>query len=102
MSNGEKECDRAVHNAMNIGEPESFFGLEEFELYKTAREFRQKIYKVINSLPREEQHALALQMTNLSHPSPTTSQKVMDGGTIKRQFPDRIGVELPGDQQKRS
>ena len=47
---------------MNIREPEIHFGLEEFDLYKAAREFRVRIYKVIKSLPREEEYALGRQM----------------------------------------
>ena len=38
------------------------FKLEDFELYKIAREFRKKAYKVIRSLPEEEKFALSPQM----------------------------------------
>lgn len=47
---------------MEVDEPESRYGLEEFELYKSARHYRKRIYKVIKCLPSEEKYALGLQM----------------------------------------
>ena len=41
---------------------ESRYKLDDFELYKTAREFRKKIYKLIKKLPVEEKFALSPQM----------------------------------------
>jgi four helix bundle protein len=35
---------------------------EELEVYKSAREFRKKIYKLIEGLPPEEKYSLAGQM----------------------------------------
>ncbi len=41
---------------------ESSFRLDDFELYKQAREFRQSIYGIIKTLPSEEKYALGAQM----------------------------------------
>jgi four helix bundle protein len=41
---------------------ESWYKLDDFELYKAAREFRKKIYKLIKKLPEEEKFALSPQM----------------------------------------
>ena len=41
---------------------ESNFGLDDFELYKEAREFRKLIYRLLKSLPAEEKYALGAQM----------------------------------------
>ncbi|MFQ5753720.1 MAG: four helix bundle protein [bacterium] len=38
------------------------YSLDEFELYKHAREYRKNIYKVIKKLPDEEKYCLAPQM----------------------------------------
>ncbi|MBA7570990.1 hypothetical protein ES708_12746 [subsurface metagenome] len=38
------------------------YKLEDFELYKKAREYRKKIYKIIKKLPAEEKYSLDLQM----------------------------------------
>ena len=38
------------------------YRLEDFELYKKAREYRKKIYEVIKKLPVEEKYSLDLQM----------------------------------------
>jgi four helix bundle protein len=38
------------------------FGLDEFELYKVAREFRKKVYRLIKTLPPIERYCLAPQM----------------------------------------
>lgn len=38
------------------------FKLDDFELYKIAREFRKKVYRLINQLPVEEKYALNGQM----------------------------------------
>jgi four helix bundle protein len=38
------------------------FKLEDFELYKTAREFRKRAYCLMKQLPPEEKYALANQM----------------------------------------
>jgi four helix bundle protein len=41
---------------------ESRYKLDDFELYKIAREFRKKVYKLIKKLPEEEKFALSPQM----------------------------------------
>ncbi len=41
---------------------ESSFGLDDFELYKEAREFRRQIYRLLKTLPSEERYALGAQM----------------------------------------
>jgi len=41
---------------------ENRYKLEDFELYKIAREFRKKVYQVIKRLPEEEKFALSPQM----------------------------------------
>ena len=38
------------------------FRLEDFELYKVAREFRKRAYRLLKQLPPEEKYALAVQM----------------------------------------
>ena len=38
------------------------YRLDDFELYKLAREFRKKVYKLIKQLPPEERYCLAPQM----------------------------------------
>jgi four helix bundle protein len=38
------------------------YKLEDFELYKSAREFRKKVYDLIKRLPKEEIYVLAPQM----------------------------------------
>ncbi len=38
------------------------FLLDDFELYKIAREFRKRVYQLIKQLPPEEKYALANQM----------------------------------------
>ena len=38
------------------------FKLDDFELYKVAREFRKRVYSLIKQLPSEEKYALANQM----------------------------------------
>jgi four helix bundle protein len=40
----------------------SMYKLDDFDLYKTAREFRKKIYKVIKKLPADEKYVLGFQM----------------------------------------
>ncbi len=44
-----------------IAEPNQF-KLEDFELYKTARNLRKKIYQIVNELPDSEQFGLVPQM----------------------------------------
>jgi four helix bundle protein len=39
-----------------------FKSFEDLEVYKSAREFRKKIYKLIEGLPPEEKYNLACQM----------------------------------------
>jgi four helix bundle protein len=39
---------------------------EDLEVYKAAREFRKKIYKLVNGLPAEEKYNLAGQMRRAS------------------------------------
>ena len=41
---------------------EGRFRLDDFELYKTAREFRKRVYRLIKQLPSEETYPLANQM----------------------------------------
>ena len=41
---------------------ESYFKLEDFELYKIAREFRRNVYELIKHLPPQEKHCLDPQM----------------------------------------
>jgi len=41
---------------------EGRFRLDDFELYKIARQFRKKAYFLLKQLPPEEKHALAEQM----------------------------------------
>jgi four helix bundle protein len=41
---------------------ESWYKLDDFELYKAARESRKKVYKLIKKLPEEEKFALSPQM----------------------------------------
>ena len=38
------------------------FRLDDFELYKIAREFRKRTYRLVKQLPAEEKYALASQM----------------------------------------
>ena len=41
---------------------ETKFGLDDFGLYQSAREFRKKVYRLIRQLPREEKFSLDPQM----------------------------------------
>ena len=41
---------------------EGRFKLDDFELYRLAREFRKRVYTLIKQLPREERFALETQM----------------------------------------
>jgi four helix bundle protein len=41
---------------------EGRFKLDDFELYKFAREFRKAVYRLVNRLPPVEKYALANQM----------------------------------------
>jgi four helix bundle protein len=41
---------------------EGRFRLDDFELYKVAREFRKRTYRLVKQLPPEEKYALADQM----------------------------------------
>ncbi len=41
---------------------EGRFRLDDFELYKVAREFRKRVYRLLKQLPPEEKYALANQM----------------------------------------
>lgn len=38
------------------------YGFEDLEVYKAAREFRKKIYRLVKRLPNEERYELASQM----------------------------------------
>ena len=42
--------------------PKARYRLDDFELYKLAREFRKKVYKLIKQLPSEERYCLDPQM----------------------------------------
>ena len=44
----------------------SYKSFEELEVYKAAREFRKKVYKLIKKLPPEEKYNLAGQMRRAS------------------------------------
>ncbi|MCK4625576.1 MAG: four helix bundle protein [Phycisphaerae bacterium] len=44
------------------GENASPFGFEDMEVYKAARDFRKRIYRLVKMLPDEEKFALAQQM----------------------------------------
>ena len=41
---------------------ETRFGLDSFELYQHARQFRKKVYRLIRQLPRDEKFCLDQQM----------------------------------------
>jgi four helix bundle protein len=41
---------------------ESRYKLDDFELYRHAREFRKRVYRLIRQLPPEEKYCLASQM----------------------------------------
>jgi four helix bundle protein len=41
---------------------EGRFRLDDFELYKVAREFRKRVYRLLKQLPPEEKYALGNQM----------------------------------------
>jgi four helix bundle protein len=41
---------------------DSQFGLDDFELYNSARRFRKKTYELIKQLPPEEKYCLGTQM----------------------------------------
>jgi four helix bundle protein len=41
---------------------EGRFRLDDFELYRVAREFRKRVYRLIKQLPPEEKYCLANQM----------------------------------------
>src|ERR1700745_734774 len=41
---------------------EGRFRLDDFELYKAAREFRKRTYRLLKQLPPEEKYALGVQM----------------------------------------
>jgi four helix bundle protein len=45
-----------------MGDVDSRFGLDEFELYGLARAFRKALYGVIRQLPAEEKYCLGSQM----------------------------------------
>jgi four helix bundle protein len=45
---------------------EGRFRLDDFELYKVAREFRKRVYCLLRQLPPEERYALASQMRRAS------------------------------------
>ena len=94
VSSNKKKYDEVDHDTMSICEPESYFGLEEFELYKAARELRKRVYKVIKSLPNEEKYALGLQMRKAII---SVTNNIADSHgrwhyqeTISRLFRDRI------------
>jgi four helix bundle protein len=44
------------------GDGASAFGFEDLDVYKAARAFRQRIYRLAKMLPEEERFALAQQM----------------------------------------
>ena len=44
----------------------AYRSFEELEVYKAAREFRKKIYKIIKELPPEEKYNLGDQMRRAS------------------------------------
>jgi hypothetical protein len=48
---------------------ESRYKLDDFELYRTARAFRKRLYQLIKLLPIEEKYCLACQMRRASRGS---------------------------------
>lgn len=44
------------------GDNASEFGFESLEVYKAARGFRKRVYKLVKLLPEQEKYALAQQM----------------------------------------
>ena len=44
------------------GDGTSAFGFEDLEVYKAARAFRKRIYKLVSKLPSDERFGLAAQM----------------------------------------
>ncbi len=47
---------------MDYDDTKSPFGFEELEVYKAARAFRRRVYKLAKLLPAEEKYALGQQM----------------------------------------
>ena len=47
---------------MAYGNGKSPFGFEDLEVYKAARAYRRRIYKLVKLLPPEEKYALGQQM----------------------------------------
>ena len=45
-----------------MGTEQAIFRLDDFELYKAAREFRKRGYKILRSLPNDEKYCLGSQM----------------------------------------
>ena len=51
---------------MGNSKTQSSFGFEDLKVYKAAREFRKRIYKLVKLLPPEEKHHLRPQMMDAS------------------------------------
>ena len=51
-----------AHAVNRYGEGTSSFGFEDLDVYKAARAFRKRIYRLAKLLPEDGRHALARQM----------------------------------------
>jgi four helix bundle protein len=54
---------------------EGRFRLDDFDLYKSARVFRKRVYQLIRRLPAEEKFALANQMRRAAVSVSNTTSK---------------------------
>ena len=59
------------------------FCIDDFELYKLAREFRKKIYRLAKELPADEKYILFPQMRAQHYQFQITSPRVTGGGSIR-------------------
>ena len=59
MDSQERTRQAETGGYRNGGSP---FGFEDLDVYKTARAFRQRIYRLAEGLPGQEKYALAQQM----------------------------------------
>jgi len=57
---------------------EKKYRLDDFELYQLAREFRQKVYRLIKQLPASERYGLDPQM----RVDPTAEYLFPQGGSL--------------------
>ena len=63
---------------------EGRFRLDDFELYKIAREFRKRAYRLLKQLPSEEKHALRIQMRRAAVSVTNNIAEGHGAGTTKR------------------